>query len=153
MNVKQLENEIQSYGKKISNLLEIIEKGVSVDTALPRIKELEFQQEKLRAELDQVKLKQVSNGEIKNTAKQIDDYFQHFSENFKGAPLLQQKISIKKIVQQIVVDRKKSNVQIKMFRIPKIRNPIVESIHKSISQSSVCPEQELNLHECDLTRL
>jgi hypothetical protein len=51
----------------------------------------------------------------------------------------------------IVVNRKADEVVCNLVRIPRIENPVLESIRNGGFQSRVCPEQDLNLHDLAAT--
>ena len=52
----------------------------------------------------------------------------------------------------ITVDRANDVLECRLLRVPKIESPVLKSVFQSRAvQSSMCPEQDLNLHDLTAT--
>ena len=151
---KNIKNEFRTNSTKLQNLLALVERGVSLDTILPRIKEIEAEKARLERESERSERVLINRHAVKDAAQEAARFLLGFRDKMGRATILEQKILIRQIVQRITVDRAKDEISFDLMRIPKINNPILSAImqnSKAGVHSKVCPEQDLNLHDLTAT--
>jgi hypothetical protein len=57
------------------------------------------------------------------------------------APILEQKLMIRHVVEGVTVDRKNDSLELRLLRVPRIESPALKSMFRGRAvQSRVCPE-------------
>ena len=125
----------------VREILRLTENGIKLETVLPRLRELELEQERLRAEHDKIKRIGTNRGSVEDAASEAGRFIEGLRERLTEATIFEKKMLIRKCVDGIVVNRKGDEVVCTLVRIPKIGNPVLESLRNGVSQSNVCPEQ------------
>ncbi len=141
----RLQASFRECEAKLKNMLAFVEAGGSLDTALPRIKEIEKERDWLTQELAKARRAMEDRRAVKDAAVEAARFILDFPRELKRAPLLEKKLLLRKVVEGILVDRDRDEVVLTMSRLPKIENPILKVVRDGVVRLSTCPEQDLNL--------
>jgi len=142
---QEVEAALKSNATKLDNLLSLIEKGISTDTILPRVKELEAEKVRLEREWQKVQHIGADQRAVKSAAEQAEAFMASFSDKWRKAAIPDRKLLIRRVVKGITVDRAHGDFTSTFYRLPKINNPIVTAILQNFGSgvhSKVCPEQD-----------
>jgi hypothetical protein len=142
---QEVEAALKSNATKLDNLLSLIEKGISTDTILPRVKELEAEKVRLEWEWQRVQHLGADQRAVKSAAEQAESFMASFSDKWRKASILDRKGVIRRVVKGITVDRANGDFTSTFYRLPKVNNPIVTAILQNFGSgvhSKVCPEQD-----------
>ena len=103
-----------------------IERGGGSDTMLTRLRELEQEQKSLELKLEGLKLESIQAMGVPEVAKLVKEFLGNFEEMFERAPLEDRKVLMKKLIQEIIVDREENVVRFYVRRIP----PLTSTLEK-----------------------
>jgi hypothetical protein len=150
--ISLIEEQIRRNDIGLSNLLAAVETGLNSAVVLARIKEIGTENDRLRIELRRLQRVTISKAVVQDAASDAARFLLSFDDRMERAPLLEQKLMMKRVVDGIVVDRANDRLDCRLLRIPKMSNPILKLLHQNgVVQSNVCPEQDLNLHDLAAT--
>jgi hypothetical protein len=143
-----LEKQLHLNQRKLQNLLDAVESGIGLDTVIPRIKEVEAENERLNRELESLSKVNVSRELVTDAASEASKFLRGFDRKLAAAPITEQKMMIRRVVDGITVDRTREVLECRLLRVPKLAIPVLASrLQNRIVQSRVCPEQGTHLIE------
>jgi hypothetical protein len=116
---KHLENDLRANATKLQNLLPLVERGVNLDTILPRIKEIESEKCRLEREVEKFKRLLGYRDAVRDATQEATKFMLSFRDKIRRAPILEQKFLIRQIIQGITVDRAKDEKVIRSAEDPK----------------------------------
>jgi len=126
---------------------EFIEKGISTDTILPRVKELEAEKVRLEREWQRGQHIGADQRAVKSAAEQAEAFMASFPDKWRKASIPEKKLLMRRVVKGITVDRAHGDFTCTFYRLPTINNPIVTAILQNFGSgvhSRVCPEPRPN---------
>lgn len=148
-----IESQLNQNQAKLENLLLAVEKGLELNTVLPRIKQIEADNERLRHEMFRSQQVTINQAMVKNAASDAARFIVTLTKNLESFPVADQKLMLRRVVDGLIVDRAQDSIFFNLLILPKLENPILKAIHQNgVVQSRVCPEQDLNLHDLAATR-
>ncbi len=115
-----LEQRLHELNMGIKNLLVLAEKGINLDNLAKRISELEIEQKRLRAEQSQAERHKEDEIDLGAISTAVLRFFEEFSQNFERLPLIDRKAILRRIVERILVDKKKKVVRCFLKRLPDV---------------------------------
>jgi hypothetical protein len=86
-----LERQLQTNQKKLSNLLDAVESGIGLDTVVPRIREIEAENERLERKLTQLRQVDFSHEMVREAASEAASFMKNFDKRMAAAPILEQR--------------------------------------------------------------
>ena len=115
------------------------------------MRELEIEKERLCAEYGKIKKICSNRAAVEDATSGAARSISGLRKNLDHATIFEKKMLIRKCEDGIVVNRKADEMVCNLVRIPRIETPVLESLRNGVSQSNVCPEQDLNLHDLAAT--
>ncbi|HTY36393.1 MAG TPA: hypothetical protein VMH23_04735, partial [Bacteroidota bacterium] len=94
-----------------------------------RLQELEKQREELEIRLLSVETQKSADTEFRDSARAVASFILGFEESFRNATLFNKKALLKKVISNVVVDRKQSLIHLSTRLIPPV-TPTLEYLLK-----------------------
>lgn len=128
---KSAERALAQIQQKIENLLVSIEKGLDMETVLPRLKELE--KEKKQVELEFEKLGRIAGEkiEIAKAAQAASKFISDFDKHFNRAPIQEKKALLKQIVLGVRVEPERRIATCAITKIPMVSRALTALVNPS----------------------
>jgi hypothetical protein len=80
---------------------------------------------------------------IRDAASEAALFMRGLQMKMAEAPIQEQKLLIRRVVEGITVDRENDMLECRLLRVPRIESPILKSVYQNRAvQSRVCPEPE-----------
>lgn len=128
----ELKTKLDACEKKISSLLVLVEKGVSVDTIADRIRSLEDEKAGLKQEVATLQRQNESKESLPDIAEESRMFVEKFVTSFDQLTLAEKKEGMKKLVKEVIVDRDKHVAHCHIRTIPPFKHhPILEFLQGS----------------------
>lgn len=133
--IARLQTKIDENERGIKNLTLAIEQGAALDSMLGRIKELQGEQSKLREEIDGAQAP--VNYDFARIAEEVKKFKDNFEKNFRKAPIEEQKLMVKKVISQIIVDRDSNTVKFYVRKVPAVTPFLEDFYHKKSEPTEI----------------
>lgn len=122
--------KIADTDKKITNILELVEKGgIEVSTVLFRLRELEKTKNGLEEEKRKVENIAGENIEIKRSAQMASDFALNFYEKFDNAPIQEKKQMIRQVVIGVRINPETRMATCGITKIPMVNRALMSLVN------------------------
>jgi hypothetical protein len=150
----ELETRLAESEKRISSLLALVEKGVSVDTIAERIRSLEDEKAGLRQEIAKLQCQNESKESLPDIAEESRMFVEKFVTSFDQLTLAEKKEGMKKLMKDVIVDRDKRVAHCHIRTIPPFKHhPILEFLRGSPLPPSTKSKEMSQLKTYNLAHL